>query len=303
VIDGFNLTNATIDSNVIMAPGLVDSVSAIRISSVRGSCCNNVCWTDNATTTHPAIWVNSINQDCVVGGNSVTGWAYGVWVHDSGTNSGNVIFGNILKGQSIAPFLDDSGQTNYYYGDWTLGKLTVPGALTTTGGIAGGIPRNVGTWQPFTSTPGSYKQPVTSEMYVGSIFVPANMTVTGIQYLIGTATPTTQKVIAALYNQAGTKVAVSVAGGTTMTGTPSIKQQLAFTGSTYAAVGPAWYFIGLMFDTATSALVAMIPAVGDVGSGVVGSAVTGLTAVTPPASITPPTTFPGAAIVPIASLY
>ena len=181
--------------------------------------------------------------------------------------------------------------------------LGVTGASTLTGGVVGGIPRNVGTWQPPTATPGSYKQPVTTEMYVGSIFVPANMTITGIQYLIGTATPGAQKVICALYNQAGTKVAASVAGGTTMTGTPSIKQQLPFTGSTYAATGPAWYFIGLMFDTATANLVAMIPAVGDVGSGVVGVAVTSLTAVTPPSSITPPTTFPGAAIVPIASIY
>ena len=188
-------------------------------------------------------------------------------------------------------------------GAMTVGTtLVVTGTSTLTGGIVGGIPRNVGTWQPPTATPGTYKQPVTTEMYVGSIFVPSNMTVTGIQYLIGTATPTTQKVIAALYNAAGTKVAASVVGGTTMTGTPSIKQQLAFTGGTYAAVGPAWYFIGLMFDTATAALFAAIPPVGDVGSGVVGGTIGSLTAVTPPSSITAPTTFTSS-VVPIASIY
>ena len=111
-----------------------------------------------------------------------------------------------------------------------------------------------------------------------------------------------QKVIAALYNAAGTKVAASVVGGTTMTGTPSIKQQLAFTGGTYAAVGPAWYFIGLMFNTATAALFAAIPPVGDVGSGVVGGTIGSLTAVTPPSSITAPTTFTSS-VVPIASIY
>lgn len=180
---------------------------------------------------------------------------------------------------------------------------TVGGASTLTGGIVGGIPRNVGTWQPPTATPGSYKQPVTTEMYVGSIHVPSNMTITGIQYLIGTATPTTQKVRAALYGQTGTRVAQSISGGTTMSTTASIKQQLAFDPGTYSAIGPGWYFIGLMFDTGTANLVAMIPAVGDVGSGVVGVAVTGQTSLTPPSTITVPITFPGAALVPIASIY
>jgi hypothetical protein len=179
--------------------------------------------------------------------------------------------------------------------------LGVTGVSTLTGGIAGGLPRGVGTWQPVTSTPGTYKQPVTTEMYVGSLFTHANCTITGIKYLIGTATPTTQKVIVALYDSVGTRVAISVAGGTTMTGSPSVTQLIAFTG-TYAAPGPASYFIGLMFDTATANLFAVVPANADAGNGVVGSAITGLTAVTPPASITVPTTFTGS-IVPIGSLY
>jgi hypothetical protein len=183
------------------------------------------------------------------------------------------------------------------------GALTGVTTITQTGGITGGIPRNVGTWQPVNNTPGSYIGATTTSMYVGSIFVPTNMTVTGIQFLIGTATPSTQKVICALYGQTGTRVAQSVAGGTTMTGTPSIKQQLPFSPGTYAAIGPAWYFIGLMFDANTANLACMIPAGADTGTGVVGAVVTGLTAVTPPASITVPTTFPGAASVPITSLY
>ena len=219
-----------------------------------------------------------------------------------GTVAGSFLGGNITSASGVC------AQNNLVIGsqkitgalslDLTLG---VVGPSTLTGGVTGGIPRNVGTWQPPSATPGSYKQPVTTEMYVGSIFVPTNMTVIGIQYLIGTTLPSGQTVIAALYSQAGTKVAASVA--TAMTTTVSIKQRLPFTGSAYAAIGPGWYFIGLMFNTATAALVAMIPAVGDVGSGVVGTAVTGLTAMTPPASITPPTDFPGAALVPIASLY
>jgi hypothetical protein len=192
----------------------------------------------------------------------------------------------------------------------SAGTLTQNSNITSTSGvlnvllgISGGIPRNVGTWQNPSAAPGTYKQPVTTTMYVGSIFIPANMTITGIQYLIGTAVPVAEKVRAALYSVGGTRVAQTVAGGTTMTGSASVTQQLAFDPGTYAAVGPRWHFIGLMFDTATANLVAMIPAGCDAGSGVVGTAISGLTALTPPSSITVPTTFPAGANVPIASLY
>ena len=87
-----------------------------------------------------------------------------------------------------------------------------------------------------------------------------------------------------------------------MTGSASVTQSIAFTG-TYAAVGPGTYFIGLMFDTATANLFASVPLGVDSGSGIVGVAVTGLTAVTPPSSITAPTTFPATSVIPVASLY
>jgi hypothetical protein len=138
-------------------------------------------------------------------------------------------------------------------------------------------------------------------MYVGSIFVPANMTIIGIQFLHGTAVPGAQRCMVALYSAAGALVANSTTAGTTLSGAASVTQRIAFTAS-YAAKGPAWYFIGMTFDTATANLFAVVPLNADAGNGVVGTIVTGLVFGTLPSSITPPATFQGAGI-PIASPY
>ena len=180
--------------------------------------------------------------------------------------------------------------------------VTVGTTLTTTGGIVGGIPRNIGTASISSNTSSVDATPATTSMYVGSIFVPMNMTIKGIQYLNGTTPPSTQKVVVALYNQAGTLVANSLQAGTTMQAFASKTHRVAFTG-TYSAVGPAYYFIGVTYNTATPNLSSLIRANSDAGSGVVGAEVTSLVFGTLPSTITPPTTFPAAAAVPVASIW
>ena len=176
------------------------------------------------------------------------------------------------------------------------GAQTLTGATTLTGGAAGGIPRNVGTWSNPTATSGTDTACSNGTVYTGSVFLPMNATITGIQYLIGSVGGT-DKVVAALYNKTGTLLANSATAGATV-GTAAQSQQVAFT-STYAAVGPAYYHIGLCFN-GTTAKFRSVPAYCDMGSGVVGNGVAQTFGT--PATITAPTTFT-ADKVPIASLY
>lgn len=175
--------------------------------------------------------------------------------------------------------------------------LGVTGATTTTGGIAGGIPRNIGTWQPIAATSGTDTACSNGTVYTGSVFVPANVTVTGIQYLVGSVGGT-DSVVVALYNKTGTLVANSATAGATV-GTAAQIQQVAFDPGTYAAVGPAWYHIGLCFN-GTTAKFRTVPAHCNAGNGVVGNGVAQTFGT--PATITAPTTFT-ADKVPVASLY
>ena len=167
---------------------------------------------------------------------------------------------------------------------------------TLTGSIAGGIPRNVGTWPVPTATSGTDTACSNGTAYVGSVFLGANATVTGIQFLVGSVGGT-DKVIVSLHSKTGAALANSTTAGVTV-GTAAQLQQVAFT-ATYAATGPAWYFIALTFN-GTTAKFRSVPAYCDAGSGVIGNGVTQTFATV--AAFTAPTTFT-ADKVPVASLY
>lgn len=179
------------------------------------------------------------------------------------------------------------------------GATALTGALTTTGGIvaASVTPTQVGTWQPVTATSGTDTACSNGTAYVGSVFLPTNKTITGIQYLVGSVGGTT-KVVVSLHNYAtGAVIKNSATAGTTV-GTAAQLQQVAFT-STYAATGPSHYWIALTFDS-TNAKFRSVPAYTNAGSGVLGDGVTQTFGT--PATFTPPTTFV-ADKVPVASLY
>ena len=186
-----------------------------------------------------------------------------------------------------------TGQAVTLSGSATLSTST--GAATLGGGIAGGIPRNCGTWSIVATTNGNDNACTNGTVYVGSVFVPANMSIVGIQYLIGSVGGTTLA-IASLYKADGTLVANSATAGTTV-GTTATIQQLAFT-APYAAVGPAWFFVGLTFN-GTTAKFRTVPANMNI-NGVIGNSLSQTFGT--PASITPPTTFT-LNTVPVASLY
>lgn len=145
------------------------------------------------------------------------------------------------------------GGTQTFTGATTFSStIAATGAATLTGGVAqASAPSGFPNWQPSAATSGTDTACASGTQQVTSIFIPVNMTLTGIAYLIGSVGGT-DKVYAVLYDAAGAVLANSslTAGGATV-GTAANIQTLAFT-ATYAAIGPRIYHIGISLNGATA---------------------------------------------------
>ncbi len=177
--------------------------------------------------------------------------------------------------------------------------VAVTGATTPTGGIAaaGGFsfsPRLCATGgaPPAASTDGTDYTVVATEVLIAEVFVPANATVTGVALFNGSAVAGNVKV--GLANSAGAVVATSAS--TAQSGTDAY-QRIAFT-STYAAKGPATYYVLAIGDTGGGTSKINTHTVGNFGA----AKQTGQVYATGFTTITPPTTFT-TALGPLASLY
>jgi microcystin-dependent protein len=174
--------------------------------------------------------------------------------------------------------------------------LAVPSAGLATGVPAAGnfsaSPRlcHSGDRAPFASTDGTNATPVATEVYIAEVFVPANCTITGVANFNGSVASGNIKV--GLASSAGAILATSAS--TAMAGTDAY-QRVPFT-ATYAALGPATYYILLFVDNGT-ARVNTHP-FGNFGAAKQTGQVyaTGFTAITPPSTFT-------ADLAPMASLY
>lgn len=159
-------------------------------------------------------------------------------------------------------------------------------AMTLTGGIGQlTAPMGFFSWQPIAATSGTDTAFASGTLFVASVFVPVNKTITGIGYLLGSVGGT-DKVVVQLNSAAGALLANSTltAGGTTA-GTAANTQEIAFT-ATYAAVGPAMYYIGVSANGATAKL-RTVPAF--CNAGMFANSLTQTVSV--PAAIAGPTTF------------
>jgi hypothetical protein len=87
--------------------------------------------------------------------------------------------------------------------------------------------------------------------FVTSIFLPVNKTLTGIGYLVGSVGGT-NLAYAVLYNANGSVVAQTATAGATV-GTAANVQTIAFQ-TTYAATGPAMYYVGISANGNTAKL-------------------------------------------------
>lgn len=142
-------------------------------------------------------------------------------------------------------------------------------------------------------------------MNVRRIYVPETVTVTGVQYLVGSVGGT-HKVIATLYNSAGTLLRASAAAGATV-GTAALVQQVPFAldgalaAATTIELTPGYYWVGLTFEGTTPKFRAVL-ATGNVDTQILGNGGLAQTFGTITTTITPPTTFT-ASKVPYAGTY
>lgn len=165
--------------------------------------------------------------------------------------------------------------------------LTVGDAVTLgTGGIDPiSAPKSIVNIPITIADTGTNTTPADGTQFVTSIFVPCNKTITSIGYLVGD-TGGTDKVYAALYSNSGALLGNSsvTTGGATV-GTANTVQTLNLT-STYAAKGPANYFVGVSVNGTTARLNTVAA---NTGNGVLAGSVSQTHGTV--AAITPPSTF------------
>lgn len=134
------------------------------------------------------------------------------------------------------------------------GTSTFTGAVTPTGGIApaagsSSSPRLLasGDSPASATTSGNDSAPVSTETYVFEIFVPSNMTLTGVALFNGSIA--SGNVTVGLANAAGVPIAAAKSASTVVSGVTAY-QRVPFT-APYAALGPATYYIQVQYDNAT----------------------------------------------------
>lgn len=180
------------------------------------------------------------------------------------------------------------------------GTLTTTGAQTPTGGLAaaGGFtisPRNVGTCGTNGAAVGATsaftnQTPVITEVYIAEVFVPANMTVTGVANLNGSVASGNLKV--GLFSSAGAVLATSAS--TASSGTTAY-QLVPFT-APLVVVGPATYYVGTFYDNTTVRGTTFTSGSCGAAKQTAQTYATGFTAITPPTTFT-------TALGPVANLY
>lgn len=178
--------------------------------------------------------------------------------------------------------------------------VAVSGAITPTGGVAaaaGGSvsPRLVSTCgiPVQVSTGGADGTPSVTEQYMAEVFVPANMSVTGVNVFNGSATGSGNIQIS-MYTAAGAVITAAQTASTALVGTDTA--QLIPFAAPWAAKGPATYYVASQYNNTATHFNFHVLA-GSCGAG----KVTGTTYGTFAAQ-TMPTTFT-TALGPIASLY
>lgn len=105
---------------------------------------------------------------------------------------------------------------------------------------------HTGAAAPTTTTTGTDTTPSVTETYIAEVFVPHNMTATGIKLLNGSAVA--GNVTGILYDAAGVPLGQSAT--TAQSGTAAY-QAFAFTAA-LDLVGPARYFVGVQFDSTSA---------------------------------------------------
>lgn len=132
--------------------------------------------------------------------------------------------------------------------------LAVTGATTLTGGLVATVDRvgNIPIGAVAYGSLGTDTTPVAGTLYLATVWLPANKTITGIAQLNGSAVGTDKTIVSLWAGDGSALLANSALAGTTCTGTNAF-QEVPFTG-TYAAKGPGKYWIGVQVNGTTCRL-------------------------------------------------
>jgi hypothetical protein len=207
--------------------------------------------------------------------------AFGGTLYYAGNSEVSTSSSSIATGESI------NAEANTWLISNTECNVAVqvnPGAVGTATQIPGFFG---GLWNPVAATSGTDTTPAEKKLFVTSLFLPVSKKITGIGYLVGSVGGT-NKVVAGIWNAAGTLLAASseTTEGATV-GTAAEIQELALV-TPYQATGPQAYFIGLTMNGNTARL-RTIPK-NTAGNNVFGAELS-LAEKNKLAAITPPTSF------------
>lgn len=232
VQETLNVTGTSVLTGAVTAPaGVTGAITGNVTGNVTGNLTGNVTGniTGNSTGTHTgAVAATTLSASSTVSGAGVTALFA----------SPPAVGGTVAAAGSFTTLAASS----------TLG---VTGVTTTTGGIASTVsPRWISTGMaPATaSTDGNDSTPSITETYVSEIFVPYNMTLTGVALFNGS--DVTGTVTVGLATAAGAPIAGAKSAATAGSGTDAY-QRVPFA-TPYAAVGPAMYYIQVQYSSATA---------------------------------------------------
>lgn len=124
-----------------------------------------------------------------------------------------------------------------------------------------GLPYGIKTWQPIAATSGT-DTTVAIDLFYASVWVPGDVFVSGIGYLVGSAGGT-GKVIVSLHDEGGTVLAQSAVAGATI-GTAAEYQEVGFS-APYMINGPGTFLLAVTFNEAATRKFRTIPAFTDGG--------------------------------------
>lgn len=194
-----------------------------------------------------------------------------------------------------------AGTPNFTGATTFASTVGITGALTTTGGVVvpagtglslAKIGMHTGGVTVTQTTDGNDTTPATTETFIAPVFVPYNVTLTGVAIFNGSATGS-GNVFVGLADSTGAPISAAVSASTAISGTDAF--QLVPFAVAYAAKGPAVYYVMTQYNNVASRFnTHILGAFGTLKQ--TGQTFSTLTSFTPPLTFT-------ANVGPIATLY
>lgn len=265
LLDGLTATAAELNALDITAAGTAEASKAVVLGSSKeiatlgtvGAAATTI---TSASASALAVGLAGATNPSFVVDSSTGSQAAGLKVTGA-TAAGTVAAAVISSGSDANLTVNAKGTGTIGIGSVSTGAVTitpattVTGIITPTGGVAaaGGFsasPRGIHTGdQPaVVSTDGNNSTPSITETYVSEVFVPCNMTITGVALFNGS--DVTGNVTVGLATSAGAPIAAAKSASTAGSGTDAY-QRIPFA-TPYAAVGPATYYIQVQYSSATA---------------------------------------------------